>query len=72
MIPAVETTKHGRQFQCDCLAGLLGLMPFSAEISEDETTYSVSLACRSCDRITRITFSLDTDVRFERLERRFV
>lgn len=72
MIPAVETTKHGRQFQCECPAGLLGLMPFSAEISEDESTYTISLACRSCDRITQITFQLDERVIFHRRERRRV
>lgn len=71
-IPGIEKSQHGPRFRCECLAGLLGLLPFSAEIAPDESAYTVSLACRSCDRITRITFPLGEDVVFERLERRVV
>lgn len=69
MTPEVESTRHGLQFRCECLAGRLGLMPFAAEIAPDQSTYTVSLACRSCDRITKIIFQLDERVLFQRQER---
>ncbi len=71
-IPEIERTRHGLQYRCECPAGVLGLMPFAAEIGEDQTTYTVSLACRACDRITKLTFPLDERVAFERQERRRV